>query len=215
MADAISEGLVTLGLEVMKVAEESGDKPTRDHAKLAKSAGDALASAFTGCVDSYTELLATYKGADDVRKLDFTLSENLLKADDAVAKLKDLTPAVEACAKDVEKLSTESFPLYQAFSETMTAAAHQENVDYYAKGMKGFYPISHALDRTDTPKMSTCSGKQVVKAAPLTLAECAQACDVTRYPEDCIGFQFVKVPSAKTPLCILFSQVFSTNTYEC
>merc|ERR1719420_8426 len=111
-----------------------------------------------------------------------------------------LTPFVEGCAKKIEDLNKESYPLYQDFSEVVSLKAQQRAVDKAAAtNLKAYYPVTYAIDITATPKMSGCGGKAVLNAGPMTLAECAKACDVTRYPQACTGFQFIKIGGEKMP----------------
>merc|ERR1719375_2686442 len=149
--------------------------------------------------------------------MDFTMAVNLQKADESIAKMKALTPATEACAKNIQAQTMLSFPLYWDFSEASSSSAYQKSIDSMARSLEGYYPVSYALDRMDKPKMSTCVGKPVLKPAPMTLAECSQACDETRFPETCVACQFARAGSEKEPLplCYLFSKLFSATTYDC
>merc|ERR1719235_83280 len=176
-ANSVAFSLLDTALNVQRVAGKGGDRATSDMGTQAKIASNDLRDLIpaSGCVDNYKELLAVYKDTREIQSMDFTMAVNLQKADDAIAKMKTLTPATEACAKNIQAQTMLSFPLYWDFSETTSITAYQKSIDSMARSLEGYYPVSYALDRMDSPKMSTCTGKSVLKPAPMTLAECSQA----------------------------------------
>merc|ERR1719217_1412017 len=70
-----------------------------------------------GCLDDYKDMIDIYKEAKKMHSLDFTLSKNLQKADDARAKMKDLSLYLEMCTVKLEELLVQVYPLFHQFTE--------------------------------------------------------------------------------------------------
>jgi len=219
----VSEDLQASGDELDTVAGLGGDPTAADLGQLAKvTAGNIEKSMMDGeCFQAYKSLLDTYRVAEELHDLDYTLQENLLKADDAMAMIQRQTPVVRNCAKKGEAIITESMPFY--FQDlTVETQEEWEQIELKrSKALPLYVPALTIIDPMGAPTMSTCTGNLVHAPGPLTMSQCAEFCDQTRYPTKCLGFQFFLMggqagsSSPKGPLCYLFQSIEAIQTYKC
>jgi hypothetical protein len=170
-----------------------------------------------GCLDDYRAMIATYKEAKDMRDLDFTISSNLQKADDARAKMKELSLTLDMCAQKLEGVLVQVYPLFHEFTELEGPDDLKKAHEDYAAAFEQYYPLLYVIDKSTAPKMSTCEGDVIGKPAVLTLPECAAACNGLVYPQKCMGYQYFQLGKSDElgPICFLFSSIKTVTSYEC
>jgi hypothetical protein len=162
-------------------------------------------------------MIDTYKEAKDMRDLDFTISTNLQKADDARAKMKDLSLTLDMCTAKLEEILVQVYPLFHEFTELEGPDDLKKAHEDYAAAFEQYYPLLYVIDKASAPKMSSCEGDVIGKPAVLTMPECAAACNGLVYPKKCMGYQFFQLGKSDelAPICFLFSSIKSVTSYEC
>lgn len=215
----LTANLLDSGKLLKEYAGMSGLPSVSEMGVAAEAAGMDIikTTVAAGCLDGYREMIAVYKEADTMQSLDFTLSKNLQKADDARAKMKELSLFLDMCTMKLEEFLVQVYPLFHEFTELEGEEDLKKAHDEYATAFEQYYPLLYVIDKESAPKMSTCEGDVIGKPAVLTMPECAAACNSLVYPAKCMGYQFFKLGNSDElgPICFLFSQIKSVTSYEC
>lgn len=219
IASSVADNLLAAGKKLKDVSQSIGLPKIADYGYFAEQCGTDLRQSIVkmDCLDSYRQLMATYKEAKDLRSLDFTRAENLQKSDDARAAMKDLSMDMAICTKKIEEELVLSYPFYHEFAELKNLNDYKNMWGTYTAAFEQYYPLLYVISKVSGPKMTTCEGEKVLKATTMTMAECSEACDKTVYPDKCIGFQYYQMGSSKEfmPLCFLFKKFTQITTFEC
>eukprot|EP00746_Dinoflagellata_sp_MGD_P065720 gnl/MRDRNA2_/MRDRNA2_27350_c0_seq1.p1 gnl/MRDRNA2_/MRDRNA2_27350_c0~~gnl/MRDRNA2_/MRDRNA2_27350_c0_seq1.p1 ORF type:complete len:985 (-),score=237.08 gnl/MRDRNA2_/MRDRNA2_27350_c0_seq1:114-3068(-) len=215
----LTANLFDSGKLLKEYAGLSGLPNVADMGAAAEAAGMEIikTNVMAGCLDDYRALIATYKEAKDMRNLDFTISSNLQKADDARAKMKELSMSLDLCTQKLESVLVQVYPLFHEFTELEGPDDLKKAHEEYAAAFEQYYPLLYVIDKSTAPKMSTCEGDVIGKPAVLTMPECAAACNSLVYPQKCMGYQYFQLGKSDElgPICFLFSTIKSITSYEC
>lgn len=215
----LTANLLDSGKLLKEYAQLSGLPSVADMGRAAEAAGMQVikTNVMAGCLDDYREMIATYKDAKSMRNLDFTISTNLQKADDARAKMKELSLTLEMCTTKLEDFLVQVYPLFHQFTELKGPDDLKKAHEEYAAAFEQYYPLLYVIDKGTAPKMSTCEGDVIGQPAVLTMPECAAACNGLVYPQKCMGYQFFQLGKSDElgPICFLFSTIQSVTSYEC
>lgn len=215
----LTANLFDSGKLLKEYAGLSGLPDVADMGLAAEHAGMDIikATVALGCLDDYRDMITTYKEAKDMRDLDFTLSPNLQKADDARAKMKDLSINLDMCTKKLEEQLVGVYPLFHSFTELEGPGDLKKAHEEYAAAFEQYYPLLYVIDKESPPKMSSCEGDVIGQPAVLTLPECSAACNSLVYPKKCMGYQFFQLGKSDElgPICFLFSKIKSVTSFEC
>jgi hypothetical protein len=207
----------------MAVAGAGGDPTAADLGMMANKASGIAAKLLVDgtCTEAYSELLATYNEAQSTKDLDFSNAEDLEKADIAIRKMKELTPIAQGCAKKAEEFNVKTYPWFVEYAESLSSddpgAWWEDHLKATAKASELYKPLAFVIESSTPAKLSTCGGDVIGEPMLMHYQECAEACDMTVYPETCVGFQHFGFGSSgsEKELCFLFKSFKSMATWTC
>lgn len=211
------------GQKLMSVAGAGGDPVAADLGMMANKASGIAAKLLVDgtCTDAYSELLATYNEAQSIKDLDFSNAADLEKADTAIQKMKELSPIAEGCAKKAEEFNVKTYPWFVEYAESLSSddpgAWWDDHLKDTAKAAEMYKPLAFVIESTTPAKLSTCGGDVIGHPMLMHYQECAEACDMTVYPDSCVGFQHFGFGSggSEKELCFMFKSFKSMATWSC
>jgi hypothetical protein len=211
------------GQKLMSVAGAGGDPVAADLGMMANKASGIAAKLLVDgtCTDAYSELLAVYNEAQSTKDLDFSNAADLEKADTAIQKMKELSPIAEGCAKKAEDFNVKTYPWFVEYAESLSSddpgAWWDDHLKATAKATQLYKPLAFVIESTTPAKLSTCGGEVIGHPMLMHYQECAEACDMTVYPESCVGFQHFGFGSggSEKELCFMFKSFKSMATWTC
>lgn len=222
MTDKIAIWLDKIGQKLKGIAGAGGDPGAADLAQLAVNEAVSLFDDSTGwgtCRRQYIMLLDLYREAKALYKgTDFSVAENLVKAEDTIMMMDNLKSKLHWCAKRSEKPIVDVYPFYFELMAALDETYFQEALDKFADSLVMYYPALYAMNPMAAPEMSTCTGEPVGKPMAVTLSGCAEACNrqVTP-PFRCTAFQYFQIQDGDSlmPLCFLFREIKTIRKYRC
>lgn len=211
------------GQKLMNVAGAGGDPVAADLGMMANKASGIAAKLLVDgtCTEAYSELLAVYNEAQSTKELDFSNAADLEKADTAIQKMKELSPIAEGCAKKAEEFNVKTYPWFVEYAESLSSddpgAWWDDHLKAAIKATQLYKPLAFVIESTTPAKLSTCGGDVIGQPMLMHYLECAEACDMTVYPDSCIGFQHFGFGSSgsEKELCYMFKSFKSMATWTC
>lgn len=211
------------GQKLMSVAGAGGDPVAADLGMMANKASGIAAKLLVDgtCTDAYSELLATYNEAQSTKDLDFSNAADLEKADTAIQKMKELSPIVQGCAKKAEEFNVKTYPWFVEYAESLSSddpgGWWDDHLKATSEATQLYKPLAFVIESTTPAKLSTCGGEVIGQPMLMHYQECAEACDMTVYPDSCVGFQHFGFGSSgsEKELCFMFKSFKSMATWTC
>jgi len=219
------------GENLQEIAGLGGDPVAAKWGQQAKEhAGELKHTLWDGkCYETFHKFQDAYHSAEETSTMDLSTPANLDRADAEILDFKILSKTLYSCAVKAEEALTTGNPWHVEQSASWRDADWgrgwwRKNYAEWQKAQMLYYPLQYGLEfegrspSSWTTTMSSCDGEAIGKPMPLTLAQCAAACEKAVYPQRCVGYQhysFGGKGDFKWPVCVLFTEIKSLVEYQC